>query len=102
MKKILTFCALSTTFLNSLIADVLLYSSKRCPYCKDVEQYLDSVHKKVNTVYIDDRADLKAELKAKGGKVQVPCLIVDDYPMYGSQHIITWMKTHPERLQDES
>ena len=102
MKKILTFCALGTTFFNSLLADVVLYSSKRCPYCKDVEKYLSSVHKKVETKLIDDNPELKAELKAKGGKVQVPCLIIDNYPLYGSQDIIQWMKTHPDRLQDES
>ncbi len=102
MQKILTFCALGTSLFSSLIADVVLYSSKRCPYCKDVQLYLDSVHKKVSTLYIDDNPELKAELKAKGGKVQVPCLMIDDYPLYGSQDIIKWMKTHPERLQDES
>lgn len=102
MQKFLTVFTGIMICLNSLIADVILYSSKRCPYCKDVENYLSSVHKTVKTYCIDDQAELKAELKAKGGKVQVPCLIVDDYPLYGSQDIIKWMKTHPERLQDES
>lgn len=102
MKKFLTFCALMVAFCQNLVADVVLYASKRCPYCKEVENYLISVHKKVDTKWIDDNAALKAELKNKGGKVQVPCLIVDSYPLYGSEDIIKWARTHPERLQDES
>ena len=102
MTRFFALCAVALGFFNSLVADVLLYSSKRCPYCRDVNEYLESVNKKVPTVYIDDDAKAKADLKAKGGKVQVPCLIVDDYPLYGSQEIIRWMKTHPERLQDGS
>lgn len=102
MKKFLTFYALSAIFCHGLIADVVLYTSKRCPYCKEVDNYLISVHKKINTKCIDDNAALKAELKDKGGKLQVPCLIIDKYPLYGSEDIIKWLRTHPERLQDES
>jgi glutaredoxin len=88
--------------LNTLFADVVLYSSHRCPYCRNVDNYLQSVHKKVSTKIIDDNEVLREELKNKGGKIQVPCLIVDNYPLYGSVEIIGWMKTHPERLQDET
>jgi len=83
-------------------ADVVLYSSKRCPYCIKVQNYLDSVGQTVETKYIDTNPEYRMELKDKGGKMQVPCLIIDDYPLYGSDEIIKWMKTHPERLQDGS
>jgi glutaredoxin 3 len=102
MSSFLTKSILCFAMMQTLVADVVLYSSHRCPYCKKVDAYLDSVHKTVQTKIIDDNPTLRNELKEKGGKVQVPCLIIDDYPLYGSQEIIQWMKTHPERLEDRS
>jgi glutaredoxin len=87
--------------MNLNYADVVLYSSHRCPYCKNVDEYLKSVDKTIPTKIIDDNSSLKEELKTKGGKVQVPCLLVDTFPLYGSEKIIEWMQAHPERLQDE-
>jgi glutaredoxin len=55
--------------LNTLFADVVLYSSHRCPYCRNVDNYLQSVHKKVSTKIIDDNEVLREELKNKGGKI---------------------------------
>ena len=100
-----SFVKLSLLFsclLSVVKAEVILYSSKRCPYCIKVQNYLDSIGKSVETKYIDNNQTNREELKNKGGKLQVPCLIIDDYPLYGSDEIIKWMKTHPERLQDES
>ena len=102
MKQILRFCLLLLSLFSLGFADIVLYSSQKCPYCRDVDKYLKDNHKSVKTKIIDDNQDLKNELKAKGGKVQVPCLIIDNYALYGSVDIIRWMKTHPERLQDES
>lgn len=85
-----------------LAADVVLYSSHRCPYCVDVQNYLDSVNKTLPVKYIDENPAYRSELKEKGGKTQVPCLIIDGYALYGSKDIIQWMKTHPDRLQDKS
>jgi glutaredoxin len=100
MKHFLKFFALFLILTQSLIADLVLYSSNRCPYCKDVQKWLDDNHKSVNTIIVDDNKQARDELKRIGGKTQVPCLIIDGYPLYGSKDIIRWMQTHPERLQD--
>lgn len=100
-----TFLKLTLTslILNAqAFADVVLYSSHKCPYCVDVQNYLDGVNKSVETKYIDQNPSYRQELKEKGGKTQVPCLIIDGYALYGSKDIIQWMKTHPDRLQDKS
>src|SRR5437868_1654390 len=102
MVYFLRFCACLLLLLTTGFGEVVLYSSQRCPYCTHVNEYLHSVHKKVDTKIIDDQPAVKAELKSIGGKIQVPCLVVDNYPLYGSVDIIQWMKTHPEQLQDES
>jgi glutaredoxin 3 len=102
MSTFLKLCFAGLMLHLQVFADVVLYSSTRCPYCVDVQNYLDSVGKKVDTKYIDKDPALRQELKEKGGKTQVPCLMIDGYAMYGSQDIIKWMKTHPERLQDKS
>jgi len=102
MKNLLKLFFLSLAMIQTLCADLVLYSSNRCPYCKDVQKWLDDNHKKVPTVIVDDNPNARAELKKAGGKAQVPCLIIDGYPLYGSKDIIRWMQTHPERLEDES
>jgi len=86
---------------QSLFADLVLYSSHHCPFCQRVQDYLHENHKSVPTRYTDDHPEIKQELIQIGGKGQVPCLVIDGYPLYGSNAIIEWMKTHPERLQDE-
>ncbi len=40
----------------------------------------------------------KEELREKGGKMQVPCLLIDAYPLYESDEIIRWFSEHQDCL----
>ena len=43
----------------------------------------------------------RAELKEKGGKMQVPCLFIDGQPLYESEAIITWIDAHQDLLESD-
>ena len=76
-----------TTFDN-----MYLYVKPGCPYCAKVDRYLNEAG-----IEIEHRSVLEGtnadDLRALGGKVQSPCLVVDGKPMYESDDIITYLKT---------
>ena len=72
--------------------NMYLYVKPGCPYCAKVDRYLNEAG-----IEIEHRSVLEGtnadDLRALGGKVQSPCLVVDGKPMYESDDIITYLKT---------
>ena len=73
---------------------LLLYYTNYCPYSQKVLTYLKGVHKTLPMKNIEKSPQDKAELKKIGGKVQIPCLIIDGKAMYESDDIIKWLSQH--------
>lgn len=88
----------STTFQNER-PRLVLYYSPTCPFSKDVLQYLDSINKTVPMKNVYASEEVKQELIQKGGKKQVPCLLIDEQPLYESQAIIEWLSAHKDALE---
>lgn len=76
-----------------------LYYVPSCPYCREVLTYLQHIHKKIPLKNVKQDSNAKEELKRIGGVLEVPCLIVDDQAMYGSETIIEWLTTHQDDLE---
>lgn len=85
-----------------LFADLMLYYSPYCPHSREVLDYLDQIHKTVPMKNVYENKTYKEELRKEGGKMQVPCLIIDGKPLYHSADIIQWLSQHQDRLQDSS
>ena len=70
---------------------LILFMRKTCPYCQKVTGFIEN-----NNIQIEKRdienAGHKKELIEKGGKSQVPCLFIDDEPLYESDVIIDYLK----------
>lgn len=47
-----------------------------------------------------DNAKAKTEMKALGGKMQVPCLSINGTPLYESGDILSWLMHHIDLLED--
>lgn len=79
---------------------LLLYYNPNCPFCKHVLQYLTSIKKQIPMCNVTNDRTCLNNLITKGGLPQVPCLTVDEKPIYDDQRIITWLNTHRDLLKD--
>lgn len=78
--------------------DFELYFKPDCPYCLKVLNFL-SENKiiKFPSYNIEDKtcgAENKRKLEEIGGKVQVPCMVIDGKAMYESDDIIEYAKAN--------
>lgn len=75
-----------------------LFYFKACPYCQIVLQALDSLKLKIEHRDITkNEADLN-RLVADTGRRTVPCLYIDNQPMFESAEIVNWLQMNAEKL----
>lgn len=71
--------------------NLYMYVKPGCPYCMKVDRYLDEAG-----IEIEHRSVLEGtnadDLRAIGGKVQSPCLIIDGKALYESDDIIAYLR----------
>lgn len=70
-----------------------LYIMNTCPYCKKVLKFIEE--NKIESIEIKDiigNKENEKELIEKGGKKQVPMLLISEKPMYESDDIIKYLK----------
>jgi glutaredoxin 3 len=71
---------------------MVLYVRKSCPYCIKVMKFLEESHIKI--LVKDASAPENREYLLKNAhKTQVPCLFIDEKPMFESDDIITLLGT---------
>ncbi len=70
-----------------------LFIMSTCPYCKRVLSEIEKEGRN-DVVLFDINKDSEANkrLIEIGGKSQVPCLFIDEKPMYESMDIISWLR----------
>ncbi len=70
-----------------------LYIRKTCPFCMKVLNYIKENNiSDIEIIDISKDETIEKELEEKGGKNQVPCLLIDDRYMYESSDIIEYLK----------
>lgn len=79
---------------------LLLYYTPGCPYCQKVLKYLKKIHKQLPMINLKENPEAKADLLKVGGKLQVPCLVIDGVAMYESDAIIEWLSQHQDELEN--
>ena len=52
--------------------DVIIYTTRFCPYCIRAKQVLDAKGIEYNEIKVDSRPDLRAEMRQKSGRHTVP------------------------------
>ena len=74
-----------------------LFKKDTCPYCRKVLDYINGEGRTdIQFRDILNDPDSLERLIAIGGKKQVPCLFIDEKPLYESMDIIAWLQEHPE------
>lgn len=75
--------------------DLTLYYYPTCPYCRKVTRFIDKNNlEEIELKNINQDQEAEAKLIEVGGKRQVPCLFIDDEPLYESADIINWLKSN--------
>jgi glutaredoxin len=77
---------------------LLLYYLPWCPYSQKVIRFLEEIHKTVPMTNLQKNTQGREDLQRIGGKMQVPCLIVNDCPLYESDAIIAWLFSNESLL----
>ncbi|MDY3051991.1 MAG: glutaredoxin [Ndongobacter sp.] len=73
----------------------VLYINDACPYCHRVLRFMENngvTGVDIKNIYASP--ENRAYLIEKGGMNQVPCLFIDEQPLYESLDIIDYMKRH--------
>lgn len=80
-----------------------LYYFEQCPYCQLVISALriTGLEGKVVFLNIKDDHKIKETLIKVTNKSTVPCLFIDDTPMYESVDIVDWIHQYARELQKE-
>ena len=79
--------------------DLLLYYNPWCPYCQKVLIHLEKMHKTLPMKNIQNDPEGIEDLMSIGGKLQVPCLIIDREALYESKDIINWISKNKQHLE---
>ena len=75
--------------------DLTLYYYPTCPYCRKVTRFIDKNNlEEIELKNINQDQAAEEKLIEIGGKRQVPCLFIDDKPLYESVDIINWLKSN--------
>ncbi len=69
----------------------VLYFKPTCPYCRKVLAYMDGAGIELDQRDVNDAKNAD-DLVRIGGKLQVPCLVIDGKAMYESDDIIAFLK----------
>jgi glutaredoxin 3 len=60
------------------MAQVTLYASDFCPYCRRAKSLLKSKGVQFEEICVDGRSDLRAEMTARAGRTSVPQIWINE------------------------
>ena len=72
--------------------ELVLYYKPTCPFCHKVLRFLKEKNIQVLLKNILEDSTNRQELLKIGGKIQVPCLVIDGKALYESGDIIDWFR----------
>lgn len=73
-----------------------LYMKEGCPFCNRVIRLINNQGRSDVTLHDIEKSDKDLKrLVDEGGMQQVPCLFIDDKPMYESRDIIQFLMDNP-------
>lgn len=74
--------------------DLKLYMTYSCPFCIKVLNFMNEHNISVPLIDLATDAQHRKNLITIGGKGQVPCLLINNTPLYESDLIIDWLRTN--------
>jgi len=74
-----------------------LFMFEACHYCKRVFSALEKLQMSVEMADVRKDTAVRQELYSLTGRTQVPCLIIDDVPLFESEDICAWLEAYAAR-----
>ena len=80
-----------------------LYYYNQCPFCQVVLRKIDSLDLQTHVDFCNTLEDEKCrdEHLQKTGRRTVPCLYIDDDPMFESRDIVMWLEKNQSQIKGE-
>jgi len=77
-----------------------LYYYDECPYCQIVLEAIDELNleNKVTLCNVRKNQQHREKHLKTTGRTTVPCLYVDDKPMFESRDIARWLETNQSKI----
>ncbi len=63
--------------------EVLIYTTRFCPYCIRARMLLDSKNVKYTDIRVDAQPQRRAEMEQRSKRTSVPQIFIDDYHVGG-------------------
>jgi glutaredoxin len=76
-----------------------LYKYDACPYCARVQRALERLAVEVERRDVRQNPEWRKDLVSRAGGTQVPCLLIDDYPLLESADIVAWLEAYAARTK---
>ena len=73
---------------------LVLYKFDSCPYCWRVQKVVAQLELDVEMADVRTDPARREELRSKTGRTQVPCLMIDDVPLFESRDIVVWLERY--------
>lgn len=75
--------------------ELRLFHKWNCPYSAKVRDYIEHSGLRNEVEYVNImEGDNEDELKKLTGKTQVPCLMIGEQPLFGSEEIVSWLRSN--------
>ncbi len=76
-----------------------LFYYDACPFCGFVLNEINKLSIKVDYKNILEDQESRSRLESDTGRRTVPCLYIDNKPMFESQDIIQWLNKNADKLE---
>jgi len=76
---------------------LVLYGRASCPYCIRVYRELERLDVGLELRDTGGGSAHRQELRERTGRTQVPCLFIDDQPLFESADIVAWLRAYSDR-----
>ena len=79
-----------------------LYYYDECPFCQLVLEAIDDLglEAKVNLCNVRKDSKYRDYHVKTTGRTTVPCLYIDDKPMFESRDIVRWLEAHQKKISE--
>ena len=83
---------------EEVLEGLVLFKFDACPYCRVVQRALQQLGLDIEQRDTRLEPRFREQLHRRTGRTQVPCLFIDNQPMFESLDIVAWLEENGQRF----